>query len=214
MKIKVFQGGYDKNLSYLIWCESTKLAGIIDASVGITEMVEFIESHNLIIDKIFITHTHHDHIYFLDDILYQFPQIQICVYKITDFKFNKRYRKLSHHEIIPIGKELITIIYTPGHYIDSICLWNRKAYSLFTGDTMFVGRTGRTISKSSNIIDLYESIYDKILTLPEKTKIYPGHHYGFKKNVTLKENKVLSQFFQCTSQSEFIDVMRNYEANR
>ena len=43
MKIKSFQGGFDKNLSYLVWCESTHQAGIVDASVNITKIIEFIE---------------------------------------------------------------------------------------------------------------------------------------------------------------------------
>ena len=69
MKIKTFLGGYDKYLSYLIWCESTRIAGIIDASIDITEILECIDSNNLLLEKVFITHTHSDHIHFLDDIL-------------------------------------------------------------------------------------------------------------------------------------------------
>ena len=48
MKIKSFIGGFDKNISYLIWCESTRRAGIVDAAVDISEIIEFIESKNLI----------------------------------------------------------------------------------------------------------------------------------------------------------------------
>ena len=68
MKIKTYQGGFDKNLSYLIWCESTRIAGIVDASVELTEIIEFIEAKNLILEKIFITHTHFDHINYLQSI--------------------------------------------------------------------------------------------------------------------------------------------------
>ena len=56
MKIKSFQGGFDKNLSYLIWCESTHIAGIVDASVKLTEINESIKLYDLILEKIFITH--------------------------------------------------------------------------------------------------------------------------------------------------------------
>ena len=78
MQIKTFQGGYDKNLSYLIWCESTKIAGIIDASIEITEILECIDVNNLIFEKVFITHTHFDHIKYLNDLMDQFPCLQIC----------------------------------------------------------------------------------------------------------------------------------------
>ena len=214
MKIKSFQGGFDKNLSYLIWCESTHIAGIVDASVKLTEINESIKLYDLILEKIFITHTHYDHIQFLDDILYQFPQLQICGYEKPEIKLCKKYRKLIHHEIIPLGSEMITSLHTPGHYPDSLCFWNKKNNSIFTGDTMFIGRTGRTVDKKSNINHLYSSIYHQILKLPAQTTIYPGHHYGYTPYVSLKENITLSPFFQCDSENEFIKVMEAYEKGR
>ena len=214
MKIKSFQGGFDKNLSYLIWCESTHIAGIVDASVNMMEINEAIEMHDLMLEKVLITHTHADHIQFLDDILYQFPQVQICGYNNPEIELGDNYRKLMHHEIISLGSEMITNLHTPGHYADSLCFWNKKNNSLFTGDTMFVGRTGRTIGAKSNISHLYTSIYQQILKLPEQTTIYPGHHYGYTPHVTLKENVTLSPFFQCSSENEFIKVMETYEKGR
>ena len=214
MKIKSFQGGFDKNLSYLIWCESTHIAGIVDASVNMTILNESIEMHDLKLEKVFITHTHFDHIQFLSDILYQFPKVQLCVYEKPEIEFSNHYRKLIHHEIISLGSEMITSLHTPGHYSDSLCFWNKKNNSLFTGDTMFVGRTGRTVDTKSNINHLYTSIYQQILKLPEQTTIYPGHHYGYTPHVTLKENISLSPFFQCSSEDEFIKVMEAYEKGR
>ena len=214
MKIKSFQGGFDKNLSYLIWCESTHIAGIVDASVKLTEINESIKLYDLILEKIFITHTHYDHIQFLDDILYQFPMVQLCGYEKPEIELQNHCRKLMHHEIIALGSEMITSLHTPGHYTDSVCFWNKKDNIIFTGDTMFVGRTGRTIDNKSNISHLYASIYQHILTLPEQTTIYPGHHYGHTPHITLKENITLSAFFQCCSEDEFIKVMEAYERGR
>ena len=79
---------------------------------------------------------------------------------------------------------------------------------------MFVGRTGRTISNGSSISDLYDSIYNIILKLPSKTIVYPGHHYGFSKTITLKENIKYSDFFRCESLNKFILVMENFEKNQ
>ena len=214
MKIKIFQGGFDKNLSYLIWCEITRIAGLIDASVNISEITKYIKKNDLYIEKLFITHTHTDHIYFLKDVKKKYPQIQICGYYNLENLLPYEHRKLKHHDIVTIGSEIITCICTPGHFPDSMCYWNKKNKQIFTGDTMFVGRPGRTIDKKSNIKDLYESIYEKILILPEKTIIYPGHHYGYTKNITLKLNKDLYPFFQCKDKKQFIQVMKNYEKNR
>ena len=214
MKIKSFIGGFDKNISYLIWCESTRRAGIVDAAVDIYEIIEFIESKNLILEKLFITHSHFDHIKYIEDLRDQFPQLQLCGYYLPEEDFGVNHRGLTHHEIIPIGTEILTVLHTPGHYPDSICLWNKKDNSVFTGDTMFVGRTGRTIGAKSNISHLYNSIYETLLILPPQTIIYSGHHYGFKKSISLRENVRLSSFFQCTSEKEFMKVMEQFEKNR
>lgn len=214
MKIKTFLGGYDKNLSYLVWCESTQIAGIIDASVDPSEIIEYIDRKDLILEKLFITHTHFDHIKYIDKLTLHFPLLQICGHINPEKKISNDYRGLEDYQIVTLGTELITILYTPGHYPDSICFWNTKERALFTGDTMFVGRTGRTIGSKSNITKLYSSIYDKILKLSSKTQIYPGHHYGFKKSISLIDNIRLSPFFQCKSLSEFTLVMKNYEKSR
>ena len=214
MKVKTFLGGFDKNLSYLIWCESTQIAGIIDASTEITEIFECIEANHLILEKIFITHTHFDHIKYLKDLKDRSPQAQICGYLNPEEDMEENYRGFNHHEILSLGMEMITVLHTPGHYPDSVCFWNKKDDCLFTGDTMFVGRTGRTIGPKSNISHLYNSIYHEILKLPQRIMIYSGHHYGYKKSLTLKENISLSSFFQCESEDEFKEVMYNYEKNR
>ena len=72
MEISVFQGGYDKNLCYLIWCKESKRAAIIDPSVEPLAIFDKINIENLILEKIIITHSHHDHFAFLDDFIFRF----------------------------------------------------------------------------------------------------------------------------------------------
>ena len=214
MKIQSFQGGYDKNFSYLIWCEKTNTAAIIDPAVNPTSIIENIESKNLNLQKIFITHTHFDHYKYLSDFLFYFPNIEICCYEdsITLFK-NYNAKGLINNEVISLGEILLIALHTPGHFHDSLCYWDKKSQVLFTGDTMFVGRTGRTISKTSDINKLYYSIYSIILELPHETVIYPGHHYGYKKTISIKKNILISKFFQCKSINDFKKVMHNFESN-
>ena len=214
MKIKSFQGGYDNNFCYLIWCEETKIAAIIDPSVEINPVLEHIESNDLILDKILITHSHHDHIYYLNDYLDLYPLAKVHASKKTSLSESINFIGLEHNDIVSVGKILILCLFTPGHYFDSICFWIKAEHIIFTGDTMFVGRTGRTISGGSDIQDLYDSIYNIILKLPMRTVVYPGHHYGFKKNITLLDNIKYSIFFQCKSFSEFNLVMKNFEKSR
>ena len=214
MQVKSFLGGFDKNFSYLIWCTDTREAAIIDPAVEISPILETIESHNLKLRKIIITHTHHDHIQYLQDFIYYYPLIKIIGHPRPLKEMGEAYQGVDHYENISLGKAMLTTIHTPGHYSDSICIWNMKSECLFTGDTMFVGRTGRTISTNSNIDDLYHSVYTRLLTLPEDTLIYPGHHYGFSKEITIKENIKHSNFFQCDGLDEFKNVMSSFEKSR
>jgi len=214
MKIKSFQGGYDKNLCYVLSCEKTRLSVIIDPSVEINPVLEYIESNNFILDKILITHSHHDHILYLKDYLNLFPLIKVYVSEESSLNDSINYIYLEHNDIISIGEIFILSLLTPGHYYDSICFWVKSENIIFTGDTMFVGRTGRTINKGSNIKDLYYSIYNILLKLPMKTTILPGHHYGFKESINLSDNIKYSDFFQCSTFDDFKLVMERYEKSR
>ena len=213
MKVKSFLGGFDKNFCYLVWCEKTKIAAIIDPSTEINPIVEYIEKENLILSKLLITHTHHDHIAYLNDFLNLYTNLIVyCFHKPIHMKND--YIGLIDNEIITIGETFLTTIYTPGHFIDSICYWNKEKNLLFTGDTLFVGRTGRTVSNTSNIEQLYSSVYNRLLKLPYNTMIYPGHHYGYKPNISIKNNIKLFDFFQCKSLTEFKKIMEKFEKNR
>ena len=119
---------------------------------------------------------------------------------------------IKNGDIVTVGQLSLEILYTPGHYNDSVCYLLDGI--LFTGDTLFVGRTGRTISKGSNTKDLYKSIYDIILNLPHETIIYPGHDYGPKMCISIGQNISLSPLLQANDEDDFIKRMDDYEANR
>ena len=212
MKVKYFIGGYDKNICYLLWCDESKHAAIIDPSVEINPIIEFITKQDLILDKILITHSHHDHIKFVSDFIDYFNFIKVYISYKSSKKFN--FISLTDNQIINIGMHMITCLETPGHYYDSMSFWNSKNKLIFTGDTMFIGRTGRVLSSKSSIDDLYSSIYDILLKLPHNTMIYPGHDYGYTTLDTIGNNIVSSKFFNCQNLEEFKLVMKKYEQNR
>ena len=91
---------------------------------------------------------------------------------------------------------------------------DNKNKSIFTGDTMFIGRTGRTISPRSSIKNLYKSVYKILLKLPFETMIYPGHHYGYKMFDNIGNNMISSKFFSCKKFEDFCLIMDKYEKNR
>ena len=119
---------------------------------------------------------------------------------------------MKNNSILKLGKLDIKTIHTPGHYFDSVCFLVENI--IFTGDTLFIGRTGRTLSKGSNVSDLYKSVYKKLLKLPGNTIIYPGHNYGSKPTMSIKENIKISNLLQASGEEDFIARMENYEKTR
>ena len=215
MKIKYFIGGYDQNLCYLIWCDISKKAAIIDPAVRINPIINYINKEKLQLEKILITHSHGDHIQYLKDFMHEYKnKLKVYISNKTQYeKLGSKYL-VSNNKVITLGHENIICLETPGHYYDSICFWSPKNKFIFTGDTMFIGRTGRTIREGSNIEDLYNSIYKVLLKLPEDTTIYSGHDYGKKTFDSISNNISSSPFFLCKSLKEFVNVMDEYEKNR
>ena len=208
--VQTFKGGFDNNFSYIITCLRTGYEIIIDAAIELDKLQPFLKS---IPSVLFITHTHHDHIKYINSYIKNFPSISIAGNSKSKNNYGSdRFISVNDNTTIKIGYLEILIIHTPGHYFDSICYLVENV--LFTGDTLFVGRTGRTISDGSNIEDLYESVYNKLLKLPGDTHIYPGHDYGEVPSISLKENKKISDLLQAENKEEFINKMIHYEKNR
>ena len=209
--IRSFSGGFDKNLTYLVTCMRTSNQFLVDASVPLKKISPFVNRRGLI--TLFITHTHRDHCAFIDEYVDAFPNLVTIVFKDSQDKIKCNYIKpVNNGDIVSVGQLNLEIIHTPGHYPDSICYLLDDV--LFTGDTLFVGRTGRTIDKKSDTRDLYRSVYNKILTLPDKTTIYPGHDYGPRSSITIKENIKISPLLQAVDEDDFVFRMKEYEKIR
>ena len=208
--IHTFKGGFDNNFSYIITCLRTGYEIIIDAAIELNKLQPFLKSKP---SALFVTHSHHDHIKYINSYIENFPDISIVGNSKSKNNYGSdRFISVNDDTTIKIGELEILSIHTPGHYFDSICYLVENV--IFTGDTLFVGRTGRTISNGSNIDDLYESVYNKLLRLPDETYIYPGHDYGEVPSITIKDNKKISDLLQAKNKEEFINKMIHYEKNR
>lgn len=98
---------------------------------------------------------------------------------------------------LPLGSEEALVIHTPGHTPGSMCLYFPG--HLFTGDTLFVGAAGRTDLPGGSLAQLIASLEEKLMPLPDNTRIWPGHDYGDTPTSTLGEEKLnnpyLTDFF-------------------
>ena len=209
--IQSFEGGYDKNYSYLLSCLETISSIIVDASLELSRLQPFIKTRPA---AILITHSHHDHIKYINEYIEKYPEIKVIGHPKSKLNntSESNYLPMEDSSIFKLGDLEIKTIHTPGHYYDSVCYLVDNV--IFTGDTLFIGRTGRTLSKGSNTSDLYNSVYKKLLNLPGNTIIYPGHNYGSKPTMTISENIKISNLLQASGEKEFIDRMKNYEKTR
>ena len=80
---------------------------------------------------------------------------------------------------------------------------------VFTGDTLLINGTGRTDFQNGNAKDSYESIFNKLLKLPEDTLVYPAHDYNGKKNSTIENEKNNNPRLQVSSKEQYAEIMNN-----
>ena len=80
---------------------------------------------------------------------------------------------------------------------------------VFTGDTLLINGTGRTDFQNGSAYDAYESLFGKLLKLPEETLVYPAHDYNGKKNSTIGDEKINNPRLQVSSKEEYAEIMDN-----
>lgn len=169
------------NFTYIIADEESEVAVVVDP-VDAYKILEIVEKKKLKIKYIINTHSHFDHIAGNEE-LKRKTGARIVMHKNSKLKKDV---EVKDGDIIAANNLKIKIIHTPGHTKDSICLLVDN--KLFTGDTLFVGSYGRTDLPGGNYKKLINSL-KRLMKLDEKTIVYPGHHYGYKKFSTLKEEK-------------------------
>ncbi|MBL8519124.1 MAG: MBL fold metallo-hydrolase [Betaproteobacteria bacterium] len=106
---------------------------------------------------------------------------------------------------IRVGSETLTAIETPGHTAGSVCYRWRDA--VFTGDTLFIGGCGRADFQGGDAGALYDSIVGRLFTLPDATRVFPGHDYRSHRVSTIGAEKRTNPRLAGKSRDEFIALM-------
>lgn len=188
---------------YLLGDEESREAVLVDPSSDFEKINAVVDKHNFKITKVINTHGHFDHIggnryyfkktgarLFIHEADYYL--LGTKVNRFIEFLKGGRYIKqeielLHDGDIIRIGSLNVKVIHTPGHSPGSICLYYDG--NLFTGDTLFTEGMGRTDFSGGCGETIMKSINNRILTLPDDTIIWPGHHYGRFPVSTVREQK-------------------------
>ena len=110
-------------------------------------------------------------------------------------------------EYINLDHLKIKAMYTPGHTSDSYSFLMDNY--LFSGDTLLINGTGRTDFQNGSSKDAYNSIFNKLLKLPEETLLYPAHDYNGKKVSSIGNEKKFNPRLQVNSENEYEEIMNN-----
>ena len=115
--------------------------------------------------------------------------------------------RVKDNEKIKIENIELISMHTPGHTDCSYSfLMNDR---VFTGDALLINGTGRTDFQNGNSHDAYDSLFNKLLKLPDKTLVYPAHDYNGKKNSSIENEKKTNPRLQVKSAEEFAEMMNN-----
>jgi len=115
--------------------------------------------------------------------------------------------EVKDEEIIKLDQIEIKALYTPGHTSDSFSFLMNDC--LFSGDTLLINGTGRTDFQNGSAKDAYNSIFNKLLKLPEKTLLYPAHDYNGEKVSSIGKEKKFNPRLQVSSENEYVEIMNN-----
>ena len=120
--------------------------------------------------------------------------------------------KVKDDEYIKLDNLKIRAMYTPGHTSDSYSFLMNDY--LFSGDTLLINGTGRTDFQNGSSKDAYNSIFNKLLKLPDETLVYPAHDYKGEKVSTIGKEKKYNPRLQVDSVDEYIEIMNNLDLKK
>ena len=189
--------------TYLVGCARTKKALIVDpVREHISRYLAFLAYHQLTLDAIVDTHTHADH-----------PTGSFQLRDLLDARLIMHRRApapgVTHHvedgDEIEIGEARVRVLYTPGHTPDSISLYADSR--VFTGDVLLIGGTGRADFAGGDAGSQFDSITNKLFTLPEETLVFPAHDYRGNTSSTIGEEKRNNPRIARRTRSQYIELM-------
>ncbi|MDY6989569.1 MAG: MBL fold metallo-hydrolase [Thermodesulfobacteriota bacterium] len=212
MIVKQLVVGFMEVFCYILGCEETQKALLIDPAGDEERIVDTARGLGLTIESVVNTHGHPDHtcgnakikdltgakiyMHALDDRLFNTPEGQSMARQMGFAISPPADVHLEDGSVVAFGNRELAVLHTPGHSPGGVCLYGEN--NLFTGDTLFVGAVGRTDLPGGSLDTMLKSIKEKILPLPDDTIIWPGHNYGGSPTSTVglekKHNPYITDF--------------------
>jgi len=196
--------------TYLIASAKGREALIIDPVIeNVESYIKLLNEFDLKLVKVIDTHIHADHVTGASKL----KNITKCSTIMGENTPADTVEiKVKDDEYINLDNVKIKAIYTPGHTSDSYSFLMDN--HLFSGDTLLINGTGRTDFQNGNAKDAYNSIFNKLLKLPEETLLYPAHDYKGEKVSTIGKEKRNNPRLQVKSEDEYVEIMSNLDLKK
>jgi len=193
MKIdRLILGAYETNCYVLRNSDADNDCLVIDPGLDAGALIDFLKEQKLNPVAVILTHGHIDHIAGLAALRSQFPDIKVYIHKLdaemltepqmnlsvmsgAGFSTEPEDVALEQDSVIEQAGVKLLVLHTPGHTPGGISLYSKDHSTAFVGDTIFAGSIGRTDFPGGSMSQLLDSVKEKLFTLPDETKLYPGH---------------------------------------
>ena len=204
----IFEQLFDTKSStytYILSSGKGREALIIDPVLEHTDQyINFLNKLELKLVKVIDTHIHADHITGLNELSERTSCTKIMG---ENSKSEVVDLRVKEDENVKIDNINLKVMYTPGHTDCSYSYWMNDR--VFTGDTLLINGTGRTDFQNGNARQQYDSIFNKLLKLPENTMVYPAHDYNGKKHSTIGSERKNNPRLQVNSVDQYVEIMNN-----
>lgn len=177
---------------YVLHVEGSTDCWIVDAGFEPQPLVRYVQENGLVPQAIIQTHGHVDHVAGIREMRCHWPQLPIMIHRaeaefLTDPALNLSImlpepivappatRLLHAGEMLSLAGLAFQVRHTPGHSPGGISLYQADHHAALVGDALFAGSVGRTDFPTSDPQALFESIRTQLLTLPDQTRVFPGH---------------------------------------
>ena len=204
----IFEQLFDTKSStytYILSSGKGREALIIDPVLEHTDQyLNLLNKLELKLVKVIDTHIHADHITGLNELSERTSCTKIMG---ENSKSEVVDLRVKEDENVKIDNINLKVMYTPGHTDCSYSyLMNDR---VFTGDTLLINGTGRTDFQNGNARQQYDSIFNKLLKLPENTMVFPAHDYNGKKHSTIGSERKNNPRLQVNSVDQYVEIMNN-----
>jgi len=208
-----FELGDYKNFVYLVIDWSARAAAMIDTRAEWEPIRDALQRHSLRLERILLTHSHHDHVPGLPVLLKEFPEIPVHAHPLEFSRLDaskvrlprERLTEIREGEMLSVGRLRLQAHHTPGHSPGEISYRlearDGQPQFLFTGDTLFIRDCGRTDLPGGSNEQMFSSLR-WIASLDPDTVILPGHHYARETAAVLHRELAESAPLRCGSAEE------------